>query len=1160
MLKKLVFVLGLTSCLLMLSGCSTDLYDYDELNDRMDLFDKRLAELENWCKETNTNINSLKTLVESLLMHDVITGVTPVMKNDVLAGYTITFLKADPITIYHGEKGEKGEAGSNGVNGENGQDGEDGKDGQDGLDGYTPVIGVKQDADGVYYWTLDGEWLTDAQGNKVKAQGEKGIDGENGEDGTDGKDGKDAIAPQLKIENNYWYISYDGGKNWTQLDKAIGEDGEKGEDGEDGVDGDAFFDSVDTNNPNYVVFKLIGGTTFQLPTMTAFEALQSQCNVMNNNISALQTVVQALQETDYVVSVTPLMNDAVEIGYTLTFAKSGAVTIYHGKDGQDGQDGAPGTAGTPGKDGYSPQIGVKQHTDGIYYWTLDDNWLTDAQGNKVKAQGEKGDKGDKGETGATGSAGSAGTDGTPGENGITPKLKIDNGFWHVSYDNGETWTKMSEENATSGNNVFQSVTVTDGRITFVLNDNSTLVVPIYQEITIKIEEGKTGIAANEVIYIPYELTNATENTKVTVSSDGNYKAMVNVNSNSAGTIVVTAPSVYVDGFVNIHIDSGLGYSSFYVVNFYHQQMSFSKGLHYNVKPEGETIQVPLTTNFDYEVEIPNDVKSWIQLVEPRAVETRNETLTFTFDTNENQKAGRSASVGIVPVNAERPLYYITFNQASAYFSIDKTRFALKGEEQLLTVNIHSSLGLKIVENADWIEPQLSNNGTQYVLNLKVASNDTGSYRTHKIQLYEDESLGNTLLGEIEVIQISLSDEDSKAMIIEVSANPANGYTVTLPLFKDVDCVVDWGDGDLESITSTYPSHTYKNLTHAARYDVKIMGTVKSLRSETMNDVQRNGIFAVKQWGLTGLTSMNMAFRNCVNLYSVPADNTMAFSEVKDFGNCFSGCTALTNEGVPSNLFIHAYEAESFSNTFAGCSLLTVIPEHFFDNCSKVKDFSGVFNSTSIKTVPAELFRNCTEVENFTFSFYNCTSFETIPENLFKTNTKVKQFARTFESTAISSVPETIFDTCSEVYTFTSTFSNCVNLKKIGLIFKNNSKVTDYNAVFSDCENLEEIPEDLFKASLDVTRFNSTFKNCKNLKMIPRGIFDYNRKVSDFQHVFFGCINLEGESPYVVLSSGGRVHLYERNSFPEEFIPVTSHSQAFYNCKKLSDYANIPSGW
>jgi hypothetical protein len=42
------------------------------------------------------------------------------------------------------------------------------------------VIGVKKDADGIYYWTLDGEWITDSEGNKIPTTGKDGTDGEDG--------------------------------------------------------------------------------------------------------------------------------------------------------------------------------------------------------------------------------------------------------------------------------------------------------------------------------------------------------------------------------------------------------------------------------------------------------------------------------------------------------------------------------------------------------------------------------------------------------------------------------------------------------------------------------------------------------------------------------------------------------------------------------------------------------------------------------------------------------------------------------------------------------------------------------------------------------------------------------------------------------------------
>ena len=41
----------------------------------------------------------------------------------------------------------------------------------DGKDGKAPVISVKSGSDGNYYWTADGEWILDGDGNKVKVDG-----------------------------------------------------------------------------------------------------------------------------------------------------------------------------------------------------------------------------------------------------------------------------------------------------------------------------------------------------------------------------------------------------------------------------------------------------------------------------------------------------------------------------------------------------------------------------------------------------------------------------------------------------------------------------------------------------------------------------------------------------------------------------------------------------------------------------------------------------------------------------------------------------------------------------------------------------------------------------------------------------------------------------
>ena len=244
-----------------------------------------------------------------------------------------------------------------------------GANGKDGRSAYE--IAIENGFVGtVAEWleSLKGRDGIDGKDGLPGKDGKDGADGSDGEDGTDGANGKDGITPKLEIREGYWYISYDNESTWTQLGKATGEDGE------DGISGDPMFTDIDyETNTDYVIFTLSNGTQIKLPTWSAFEALKTLCNQMNTNISSLQTIVTALQNNDYITEITPVMQDGIEIGYTIRFNKSNPITIYHGKDGQNGTDGSYGKPGADGQDGHTAVISVKQDTDGGYYWTLDGN-------------------------------------------------------------------------------------------------------------------------------------------------------------------------------------------------------------------------------------------------------------------------------------------------------------------------------------------------------------------------------------------------------------------------------------------------------------------------------------------------------------------------------------------------------------------------------------------------------------------------------------------------------------------------------------------------------------------------------------------------------------------------------------------------------------------
>lgn len=264
-MKKLLHLLCLIISGILVVSCYDDSALWDSVKDH----ESRISKLEAQCKELNTNITSLKTLVDAYLSADYITDVTPVMEGGEEVGYVITFAKNGKITIYHGEDGAPGA---------DGKDGQDGQDGKDGQDGNAPKLGIKQDTDGSYYWTLNGEWLLDDNGAKIKAVGEDGADGANGANGTngtngtDGTDGTDGITPTLKIEEEYWYISYDGGQTWTNLGKAVGEDGK-----------DSMFSNVYEDN-GYIIFTLVDGTSYRIPT----EATAATANTLDIQFSVEQ--------------------------------------------------------------------------------------------------------------------------------------------------------------------------------------------------------------------------------------------------------------------------------------------------------------------------------------------------------------------------------------------------------------------------------------------------------------------------------------------------------------------------------------------------------------------------------------------------------------------------------------------------------------------------------------------------------------------------------------------------------------------------------------------------------------------------------------------------------------------------------------------------------
>ena len=185
MKKELVMSLGLAlSCL----ACSK--YDDSALNERLAKLEQRVGAIEEKVRVANEDIKTLKSLVSASTQGKTI---TEVKKTD--EGYDLIFSDKQVISI---------------------------KMGRNGADGHSPKISVAQDG-GVYYWQLDGQWLLDAQRQKVRVSGETGPVGPQGPQGPQGPKGQDgAVGPQ-------------GPQGAPGKDGAVGPQGPQGPKGQDGA-------------------------------------------------------------------------------------------------------------------------------------------------------------------------------------------------------------------------------------------------------------------------------------------------------------------------------------------------------------------------------------------------------------------------------------------------------------------------------------------------------------------------------------------------------------------------------------------------------------------------------------------------------------------------------------------------------------------------------------------------------------------------------------------------------------------------------------------------------------------------------------------------------------------------------------------------------------
>ena len=383
------------------------------------------------------------------------------------------------------------------------------------------------------------------------------------------------------------------------------------------------------------------------------DLLYGKVDEMNKGLETLKSIVTAMGDNGYIVGVEEGVDDAGRQYYKLKFRTvkpdadwrgfevtddAYSILLYTGVDGRDGVDALPYV------------VSVKQdEEDGRWYWysTQDADWLRSESGDRFLVDGK------------------------------TPQLKVEEGYWFLSWDGGETWEETGwKAKGEDAYEVFTKAEVFEDRVELTLaSDGSVLVLPRFLPVDVALTiEGQNPeeavlIAPGETISVHYVLSGTgAENALLVAGTDGRLKTALHAESATEGTVDVTCPEVFPEGgYVYITVNDGNGRSDVRVIRFASRTFRLLYGeAEFAAPAAGEAGRV-LTFEANFELDatcvFPEGVDPWLTV----KMETVEGVPVLTYDVAANAVA--TPRTGVIVVGPkDHPgfeVFRVTVTQAAA---------------------------------------------------------------------------------------------------------------------------------------------------------------------------------------------------------------------------------------------------------------------------------------------------------------------------------------------------------------------------------------------------------------------------------------------------------------------------------------------------------------
>ena len=753
-------------------------------------------------------------------------------------------------------------------------------------------------------------------------------------------------------------------------------------------------------------------------------ALEKQCKNLNENLTSLQAIVDAIQKQDGIVSVTELPEGK---GYSVLFTSGKVIYLYKGTDGTGSS---------------TPKISVRQDTDGIYYWTVDGEWLM-VDGKKVRASA------------------------TDGKDAVTPQFKIEDGFWFVSYDGGNSWTKLAKatgDDGKDGDGFFKSVTVENGYMVLVINDSeqTTLRIPVAgtSAVTsikyvpdnldgvVKVRYSKNGdkyvpedIPVNFEILPRSAVEYLVKNWKNTIVAKAVYVASTRAEIGDFVTMNIKDVVFGKDNILTVSVDASALDSQFFASN------------------------TPMMASLRLTVKVNGDEELSSDYVPIAPLSSNDNVIEYLTEYDRTMDDG-SFSIGIYDSPIEYDNHYVGSCGRITFESVPNYKLPFRCE--------FNNIKLEALKFATPIElSRLSFSGCRHLTNVDLSNIDT-----HKVtDMSYMFAACNSLIG------LDLSNFNTEKVVdmsgmfsgcsglnnLDLSAFDTRNVTNMLYMFNGCQSLASLDLSSFDTRNVTNMGDMFNDCQSLASLDLSSFDTrnVTNMRDMFYN-CQSLKSLDLSSFDTRNVTNMGDMFNDCQSLASLDL-SSFDTRNVTNMRDMFYNCQSLKSLDL-SNFDTGA--VTNMSYMFSRCKSLTSVDLSNL-NVGNVYPMWGMFcwctnlESVNLSNLHAD------ELDTYQM-FYGCTNL--VKVNL--SNLRARSLQYMFMGcTSLASIDLSEINT-EKLWTMVGMFVNCTNLTSVNLSNLDLRNVS-LSRIFDGCTNLETV--DLSNSSIGYVY--NIFKSCSNLKKI-----------------------------------------------------------------------------